>query len=75
MDDGPPVRLNLSGLATDGDSDSADLRFAVATDSTQVRLEIEGNRLVAMPIAENYWGNLQTALTVRDPTGLESNTL
>ena len=70
---GPAVRLVLSALTNDGDSNLEDLRFAVTADSEQVRLEIEGYELVATPVIRDYWGHLTATLTLRDPTGLESS--
>lgn len=75
IEDGPAVRLNLSALTNDGDSNLEDLRFTVTADSAQVRLEIEGDELVATPVIRDYWGHLTATLTVRDPTGLESSAL
>jgi hypothetical protein len=73
VEDGPAVRLVLSALTNDGDSNLEDLRFAVTADSVQVRLEIEGYELVATPVIRDYWGHLTATLTLRDPTGLESS--
>ena len=73
VEDGPAVRLVLSALTNDGDSNLEDLRFAVTADSAQVRLKIEGYELVATPVIRDYWGHLTATLTLRDPTGLESS--
>ena len=75
VEDGPAVRLDLSALATDGDSGLESLRFTATSDSSQIRLEVEGSELIVTPISENFWGNLLATLTVRDPTGLESSAL
>ena len=75
VEDGPPVRLDLSALVTDGDSSLENLSFSINADSTQVHLAIEGSELVATPVTKDYWGELVASLTVRDPTGLESTAL
>ena len=71
LEDGPSVYLDLSPLVEDADSPLSELEFTLTDDALPVAIQIADQQVIATPTTPNFFGTVQTTLTVRDQTGLE----